>query len=265
MNMLFFKNKSNIRPVKSTISKKTLHKINQIDQHIGPTGFPGPIFDLLENYKYNKLELNNNKCNFNINLENNNPHINLTTDKLINDYYSYIEMNNNKSIHNNLFTSIGLYMIQTDNSNRTDTFLHIEDLEKEDNYISILNTKKLSFDDNTNNIINYNKSGINIKNKNKLELTVNNLKFNTTCISHLNKQIVFNNSHIDKGFIYIDSINSSIISFTNMYPINYTPIVILRLLNTHTILPLLVTNITNINFSWYSDKVFSGNISWIAY
>jgi hypothetical protein len=214
----------------------------------------------LKNYNKNKLKLKyNDKINFNINLENINPSINLSIDDSITEFYSYVEVNNNKN--SNLFTSIGLYTIQTDNSNKPDTFLYIEDANKDDNDVSILNTKSISFD----NKIDYCKNRIIINDDNKFELNYNNIKFNDTYISQLNNQILFNKSHIDKGHVKINNINSSIVSFINSYPHGYSPTVIIRLFNTTIISPLLVTNITNNNFSWFSKEIISGSIVWIAF
>lgn len=242
------------------MNKKFLSKKNRSD-NINKKNIELIDYEDPENYKKNKLKLNhNNQSNFNIDLENINPSINLSIDDLITNFHSYIEVNNNKN--GNLFTSIGLYTIQTDNSNKPDTFLYIEDANKDDNDISILNTKSLLFD----NKIDYCKNRILINNGYKLELTCNNIRFNDTTISQQNNQIIFNNrSHIDKGLVNINNINSSTISFLNTYPPGYSPIVILRLFNTTTILSLLVTNITNANFSWFSKENFYGSIVWIAF
>jgi hypothetical protein len=225
-----------------------------IDENKGPDGICGSINCKSGNYNDKGFNLNNNLgTELNINLTN--PQF-ILYNKLIDNYYSYIEMNNNIGNQGNLFTSIGLYMI---NNN---VFLNIEDSNEIKDSLIKLNINSLLIKDNSLTNSKYTNTEINLNNI--ISLNLNTISFtdeySKTNISQNNNQIIFNNvSHIDTGMEVINSLSTSTIFFTNSYPIKYKPTVILQQYNSLNFIPLLVTKITNNNFTWYSENLITCN------
>ena len=240
----------------------------------GPTGPVGPITsnNILDNYKKNSFILKgNNGFNFIADLENINannipsPYISFNTVNPTDNFTSSLELNDGLS-------KIGFHMDQSENGDDHSTYLSV----KENNNESILDSTSLKFKDHTDkNSSIYNKDGVIITNNNNSvvlkvdSLTFTDSKSNTASISQLNNQIVFNNtSHIDSGNKIIDNnLTTSTILFTSPYPDNYIPNVFLQQYNNNNIKPqtLLVTNITNINFTWRSENENVGTIMWLAF
>jgi hypothetical protein len=147
---------------------------------------------------------------------------------------------------------------------QNNTFLNIEDSnEIKDNLIN-LNINSLLFKNKQLTVSKYINNGIDLYNT--LKLNYNTIIFNKNNISQSNNQIIFNNtSHLDSGMQVINDLSTLTISFKNPYPTNYTPTVILQQYNSLNIIPLLVTNITNNNFTWYSENLITCTLSWIAF
>lgn len=259
-------------------SNKTL-KINQpkntIDTSVSPDISTSKLTtNLSENYKKNSFNLNNsNGFNFIADLENisssniHSPYVSFNTVNPTGTFNSSLELNNKLS-------SIGFYMNQSNNGNNHSTFFSVK--EKNNNCDeSTLDSACLTFKDKNGIYGIYGKDGILINNNNtSINLTGNSITFkdsnsNIASISQLNNQIIFNgNAHIDTGSKNIDeSYVTSIISFTTPYPNDYIPQVFLQQYNNNNITPqnLLVTNVTNINFTWKAEINNVGTIMWLAF
>jgi hypothetical protein len=167
-------------------------------------------------------------------------------------------------------------MDQSDNGTERSTYLSIQDNDGNINNKCLLDSTSLIFKKNDLIVGKYSASDVilNDDKNNSVKLSSNSLVFkdeylNTASISQANNQIVFNGkSHIDTGKQIIDNtINTSTIYFTSPYPSNYIPQVFLQQFNTTIITPqiLLVTNITNINFTWKSSLPDVGSVMWIAF
>jgi hypothetical protein len=232
------------------------------DKYNSPMGIIGPINCLSGNYNDKGFNLDNGLgYNLNINLDDTNPHFTLYNNLI--DYYSYIEMTNNIGNQGNLFTTIGFYMI---NNNK---FLNIEDSYEIKNCSINLNINSLLFDDNHTINSKYTSTEINLNNiigLNLKTITFKDSSSNKNTISQYNNQIIFNNiSHLDTGMIIINSLKTFTVYFTNPYPEQYIPTVILQQYNSLDIIPFIITNITNNNFTWYSKNLVTCTLAWIAF
>jgi hypothetical protein len=283
MNKFLFKNKNtNIGSSQPKITQPTKsHKITQptsslkIKQPINNIVFVPETEtqnNLPNNYKKNSFNLSNgNGFNFIADLENMNslnihsPYVSFNTVNPTGTFNSSLQLNNKLS-------SIGFYMNQSNNGNSHSTFLSVKEKNSDE---STLDSACLTFK-NKNGINSiYGKDGIIINNNNNsINLTGKSITFkdsnsNIASISQLNNQIVFNETaHIDTGNQMIDeSLITSIISFSTPYPNNYIPQVFLQQYNNNIITPqnLLVTNVTNINFTWKSETNNVGTIMWLAF